>query len=135
MPDEDSRAPRFGCGRCWPDSAEAAYEALKLLTTETVLIDESHFRVTIRVCPDCTQPFVSIFTETVDWDGGEDPQYRTLLPLTPAEANDLTQRGDGTTEAALNAVGRSRKSLRHDWPKGVEPRSYWATGIAVGPHD
>src|SRR5690242_10499318 len=70
----NSSMQRFGCERCWPESAEAAYGALGTLTIDAELIDESHFRVTIRSCPDCGQQFVSVFAETVDWEAGEDPQ-------------------------------------------------------------
>jgi hypothetical protein len=99
------------------------------------LIDESHFHVTIRQCPACSQSFVSIFTETIDWADGEDPQYWTLMPLTPREAADLTRQGGAVTEAALTGLGPGRRSLHHDHPKGAEARSYWDTGIQVGWHD
>jgi hypothetical protein len=125
----------FGCERCWPPSADAAQGARRTLTREAVLIEESHFNVMVRVCPSCSQRFVSVFTETIDWEDGEDPQYWMLLPLTISEAADLVQQGSSLTEATLNALGRGRKCLRHDHPKGEGTRSYWGTGIAVRHHD
>jgi len=130
-----TNAAKFGCERCWPADANAAQEARRTLTQEADLIEESHFYVKIRVCPSCSQRFLSVFTETIDWEDGDDPQYWTLLPLTAAEAADLIQQGSSLTEAALNALGRGRKCLWHDHPKGQEARSYWGTGIAIRHHD
>ena len=126
---------RFGCERCWPASADAAHEARYSLTRVADLVNESHFHVMIRACPGCAQQFVSVFTETIDWADGEDPQFWTLLPLTADEASDLVRQGSSLTEAALNALGKGRKCLRHDHPKGARARSFWATGMLVFPHD
>jgi hypothetical protein len=125
----------FGCERCWPPSADAARAAGQALTREADLIRESHFSVMLRACPSCGQRFVSVFTETIDWEDGDDPQYWTLLPVTDAEAADLVQRGDSLDEETLNGLGRGRRSLQHDHPKGKPARSYWGAGIFVGPHD
>lgn len=132
---EDASRAEFGCERCWPDSAEAAWAARRGLTLESDLIDESHFHVMILACPACSQRFVSVFTERIDWVDGDDPQYWTLLPLTSEEASGLVRQGDSLTEAALNELGRGRKSLRQDHPKGEPSRSYWAAGISAGWHD
>jgi hypothetical protein len=132
---EDAHMERFGCERCWPASADAAHEARRTLRGEAQLVDESHFRVGIRVCPACAQRFVSVFTETIDWDDGDDPQYWTLMPVTAEEVADLRRHGDDLSESTLNALGPARRCLQHDHPKGVPPRSYWGTGISAGPHD
>jgi hypothetical protein len=125
----------FGCERCWPSTAEAAWEARETLTRVQELIDESHFHVMILACARCTQRFVSIFTEMIDWAGGDDPQYWTLLPITEKEAADLVQQKSSLTEASLNALGPGRRCLQHDYPKASAPRTSWGTGIFVGPHD
>ena len=125
-----------GCERCWPEAADAAWGARARLTHAEVLIDESHYRVTLLACPACGQRFLSVFTETVDWADSEDPQYWTLLPLEDAEAADLIRRGAATSEADLGALGAGRRSLMRDFPKGVpEPTVYWATGVRIGRHD
>ena len=116
-------------------SADAAQEARRTLTREAVLLEESHFNAMIRACPGCSQRFVSVFTETIDWEDGDDPQYGTLLPVTTAEAVALVQQGSDLTEATLNALGSGRKCLRYDHPKGEEPRSFWGMGISVRHHD
>ena len=111
----------FGCAACWPPDAESAQAARARLSLIAVLIDESHFHVMILGCDRCGQQFISIFTEMVDWADGEDPQYWTLLPLRPPEASALITRGAALTENEINALGRERKCLQYDCPKGTPP--------------
>jgi hypothetical protein len=99
------------------------------------LINGLHFEVKILVCDRCTQRFVSIFTERINWQGGEDPLYWTLMPITETEAADLIRRQSSLTEASLNALGPGRRCLQHDCPEASAPRTCWGTGIFVGPHD
>ena len=124
---------RFGCDKCWPDSADQAWDALRTLAIEKELVDESHFMVKIRCCPTCSQRFVSVFTELIDWSDGEDPQSWTVLPISQTEARELGTSQSITTK--LNALTPDRRSLRREHPKGSGPHSFWATGILVGPHD
>ena len=125
----------FGCERCWPPDADAAWEARRTLACVAELIDESHFHVMILACAECAQRFVSAFSETVDWVDSEDPQYWTLLPITDAEAFDLVQERHSLTETQLWRLGPDRRCLRRDFPKGGEPHSYWSPGMYIGPHD
>lgn len=125
----------FGCERCWPADAHAAWEARGGLTHLEELIDESHFHVMILICPRCAQRYVSVFTELIDWKDGEDPQYWTLMPITDAEAESLSRQGTSLDEMSLNALGRARRGLRRDHPKAEPPRVFWGSGIRVGPHD
>lgn len=78
------------------------------------------------------QKFLEVFTETIDWADGEDPQYRTFLPLTKSEATDLASHVGPVSDAMLNGLGIGRRSLRHDWPKGQPPVSHWGIGVSVG---
>lgn len=132
---ENPPAEKFGCERCWPATADAAQAARFTLVRDADLIDESHFHVMTLACPNCAQRFVSVFTETIDWQDGEDPQYWTLMPITASEALDLAREGASLTEATLTTLGRDRKCLQHDHPKGADARSSWGLGIDVGPHD
>jgi hypothetical protein len=125
----------FGCDRCWPADARAAWGARDGLSRLRELIDESHFIVAILACPRCAQRYVSIFTELIDWEDGNDPQYWTLLPITEAEAEGLIQQEASLNETGLNALGRERRSLQRDHPKAGPPRVFWGSGILVGPHD
>ena len=125
----------FGCERCWPTAADDAWQARSALATEHDLIDESHFHVTIRLCHACSQRFVAVFTETIDWVDGDDPQYWTLLPITAEETAQLVERRGSLTATKLDALGSGRRCLQHDHPKGQAARSYWRSGISVGRHD
>ena len=125
----------FGCQHCWPADAHAAWEARAGLTRLKELIDESHFIVATLACPSCDQRYVSIFTELIDWQDGEDPQYWTLMPITKAEAEGLIQQETSLNEESLNALGPERRCLRRDHPKTGSPQVFWGRGILVGPHD
>jgi len=129
------RAAGFGCDECLPERAEQAWTARNALARELELINESHFHVMTLACRACRQRFVSVFTETIDWDDGEDPQNWLLLPLTEAEAARLAARGDAVTEQELAALGPGRRALEHDHPKDGPARTFWSLGLFVGPHD
>ncbi len=64
--------PQRGCAHCGGADAVAAYAASQV-TRETTVIAESHLGVHIAVCA-CGQRHVTIFTERIDWVGGEDDQ-------------------------------------------------------------
>src|SRR5437660_5243706 len=133
--DDQLEKETFGCERCFPRDADDAWAARDTLLREVELIDESHFHVMILTCADCSQKFVSVFTETIDWEDGEDPQYWTLLPITGTEASELAEQPGSVTEAALGRLAPDRSCLRRDHPKAIPARSFWGTGIKVGFHD
>jgi len=126
---------RFGCERCWPDDADEAWEARSHLAQHEAIVDDSHFIVRLLACDKCGQKFLSIMTETIDWADGDDPQYRTLEPVTPDEASRLIAAGEDGFRQARGDIGRRRKRLHHDSPKGSAETSYWSGGAADGPHD
>ena len=130
---QDSEA--FGCERCCPPSAEAAWEARSELTRVADLIHESHFIVTVAACAGCAQHFVSVFTETLDWVAGNDPQEWTLLPVLPGEVQALLAQGAALDEHALEALGPVRRSLRRSSPNDSPTETYWSCGLRVGWHD
>ena len=116
----------FGCPLCFgEDPAAASNHDLK---TRSKLIDESHFDVALRRCPACGQQFVQIFTEFVDWADGDDPQYWDLLPLTAQEADALATQGTAVDLKQIEELGRHRRRLKMDHPKGQPRRVKWATG-------
>ena len=135
MDHERKESRDFGCQLCWPSTADAAWEARRSLACEAELIDESHFHVIILTCPNCNQRFLSVFTETIDWADGEDPQSWSLLPITDQEVADLVVRQGATTEAEINALGPERRCLRRDYPKDRAALSFWSAGIWVEPYD
>jgi hypothetical protein len=118
----------FGCARC---SGEDALTALAFCTTrlrETHrLVEQSHFGVSLRECPECRQAFVAIFTEFVDWAGGEDAQYFDIVPLTGTEVTSLATQGPGVDLVTLGALGSVRRRLSSAWPTGEDKTIAWRT--------
>jgi hypothetical protein len=125
----------FGCEECWHEDASLAYEAFRALKIDSYLIDESHYIVTMRHCLHCSQKFLTVFTETVDYLDGDDPQYRIIIPLTTDESEKLIHTGDSILSKDLESVGTKRRSLRWDHPKGANASVYWDIGIQVRHHD
>lgn len=125
---------QFGCDKCWSSEASAAWEAVASTPIETHLIDELHYIVSIRACPSCSQCYLQVTTEVVDWSDGEDPIYRTIIPVDNAERVRLTV-SKPLDASVIEAIGVGRRSLRYDWPKGQAPGVYWGTGVRVGVHD
>ncbi|WP_370967590.1 hypothetical protein [Amycolatopsis sp. cg9] len=118
----------FGCARC---SGADALTALAFCTTrlrETHrLVERSHFGISLRECPECGQAFAAIFTEFVDWKGGEDAQYFDFVPLTATEVTSLAAQGSRVDLAELGALGSVRRRLSSSWPTGEEKRIGWRT--------
>ncbi|WP_199807857.1 hypothetical protein [Streptomyces sp. NRRL S-350] len=117
----------FGCAKCYGEDAQAVWRGQHDgFEREAEVVDESHFSVDVRRCRACAQRFVWIFSESVDWMGGDDAQYVTVMPLTAAEAGGLVA---GTLRPLdLGALGRDRRHLDHDWPTGGPAGLRWNSG-------
>lgn len=122
----------FGCRHCWPSDAEAAWKARRLLEKEVDLIDESHFHAMILACRTCAQRFVSVFTEMIDWEEGDDSQSWSLIPITDEEQVRLSAT---PSEAELERLDPGRQCLEHDHPTGESARTRWKNWLYVGRHD
>ncbi|MBX7131300.1 MAG: hypothetical protein K1X67_01345 [Fimbriimonadaceae bacterium] len=100
-----------------------------------MLIDESHLIVSIQQCLLCGQGFLSIFTEQIDWQGGDDSQARVLVSIDADEVRRLVDMPDVTEEALLNP-GMTRPMLWWIHPSGQEARVMWKEGpLTILPHD
>jgi len=129
-------AGQFGCGRCFQADAESAYKAFPGFKEVARLIDESHYIIRIAACPNCGQRCVSVFTELIDWEDGDDSQCWTVLPVTEQEATELATQGEGMDVAHIQALGEGRRSLRRISPSGQSPGVAWVTGkVVILPHD
>jgi hypothetical protein len=118
----------FGCAQCSGDDARDAWENTKELERVSYLVDDSHFIVQVLRCKECAQPFLWVMTEIVDWSGGDDAQYRRVVPLTESEAETFLKSGEPSV-AMIESLGGDRRYLRQDWPTGKKkPRVTWATG-------
>jgi hypothetical protein len=116
----------FGCRRCYgedPQTVWAYYE--EGLAVEQELVGDSHFLVQLRRCAECGQQFVWIFSEAVDWEGGEDAQRREIVPVSGAEAEAAVM----LHSPSLAALGLDRRYLETDWPTdAADPSVEWSTG-------
>jgi hypothetical protein len=126
----DEQATEFGCTRCYGDDARATWTyCAEHLVIERYLVDDFHFIVQLRRCPTCSQPFVWVLTESVDWVLGDDGQYRDVVPVTTAEAQMLARRGEDLDAAFVESLGRNRRYLQVDWPTGQrQERIRWGKG-------
>ena len=124
----------YGCEKCWSSESSEAWRAVTSIPIQAYLIDESHYIVSVRVCTSCSQHYLHVTTETVDWKDGEDPINRTIIPIDDAEHTELTSR-ERVDADVIEGVGVGRQSLRFDCPKNQEPSTYWGTGVRVGIHD
>src|SRR4026209_1445815 len=124
----------YGCEECRSSQASEAWRAFTSIPIQAYQIDESHYIVSIRVCPSCSQHYLQVTTETVDWKDGEGPIHRTIIPIDDAGYTELTssKRLDANF---IEGVGVGRQSLSFSWPTNQEPSTYWGTGIRVGVHD
>ncbi len=127
----------FGCALCYGQDAQATWRFYgERLHCAHRLVDDSHFDVSICRCPECGQHYVWIFTEFIDWEDGEDPQYRDVLPVTPAEVRTLVSAGAGVDLKQIEALGNDRSRLVVNHPKGeryaARPKQFfWSSGGLV----
>lgn len=128
------------CACTGPD-AEAAFDAIRAGPTVLRLIDESHLIVRLVRCR-CGRGYLSVFTELIDWAGGDDPQRRVYTPLDEQELLHLlalAAKGEVDEQDLLNAAGAwpARRLLERDWPSGAATHDFrWRTGaVAIAPHD
>jgi hypothetical protein len=120
---------QFGCAECYGEDAKAALEfTYKHLPITHRLIGDSHYGVSVRVCDSCGQQFVAIFTEFVDWTGGDDAQYFEVVPVTPEEADEVIAAGENVTTRRLGELGEGRKHLSDHWPTGGPQEIFWRSG-------
>lgn len=120
-----------GCPSCWPADAAAAWEARRSFAVVNELIDESHFRVTLRACPACGQHFMSVFVEDIDWADGDDPQYWSVMPLRMEESVRLVVLPADQLLRTLGELGTERRCLHRDAPKGADPTIFWRNGLRL----
>jgi hypothetical protein len=126
----------FGCEACLRAPAEAAWRAVRSFALVATLVEESHVSVRIRACPACGQHVLTVFTERIDWSGGDDPQDWSTLPITAEESASLRRDAADLDAGRLGALGAERACLRAFHPSGGDMRIFWSVGpIGVPPHD
>jgi hypothetical protein len=118
----------FGCSTCYGKDPEKAAENLRNFKEIADLVDESHFTLQILSCPGCSQQYVFIWNETIDWNGGDDAQYTSVLPITNDEANELVAQGKDVKINRIEQFGQSRRYLVIDRPNSIKKFVLWANG-------
>lgn len=130
----DDGTPAFGCGRCWGDDVAVAWEAINGRRLRA-LVEESHLGIRLSAC-DCGQPFAVVFTERIDWRGGDDDQTWLAVPLHDDEVTALGEAPADGVGGRLVSMVRGRRFLVRAHPTGGERQSWWRQdGFAIGPHD
>lgn len=129
-----SVTPSFGCSQCYGRDAASAWTAARA-TRLRALLDESHFIIQLFACS-CGQRFVSVFTERIDWQDGEDEQTWVVVPVTDAESAHLETTAPDEVQNALTACAQGRRFLVRSFPPGASPDAWWREdGFLIGPHD
>ena len=119
----------IGCERCHPDQLPPDFFGyVRGLDIVESVVQESHFALQVLRCHSCGQLFVKVFTEFIDWDGGDDAQYWTVMPITSDEATRLIAEGEGVDVQWVGSLGRGRRSLISDYPTGAPSRYGWRSG-------
>ena len=125
-----------GCDACMPDDADAAWSRVVKLRSIATIVDESHFITGIRRCTNCGQQFVSVFSEQVDWANSDDPQWRAIVAVKPADVERLVALGPAGFETAFAELPPPSRHLVRSWPGGGTAKNYWASGrVCMMPHD
>jgi hypothetical protein len=118
-----------GCEQCYGEDAGAVLGWCRTnLTIVRRIVSDSHFGVSVRVCPGREQQFVAIFTEFVDWSGGDDAQYFDIVPVTAVELAEIGQAADGELTTDLGLLGAGRKHVASAHPTGEAGRVFWKHG-------
>ena len=122
---------------CLGDDCLAARDALRKAEHVVMLVDESHFGVSILRCARCGQRFLNLFCERVDWADSDDPQTRVVVPVSEDEARRLQVANVASDEnAILEIVANERRFLYHDMPKRAAETLAWKSGLLFIPgHD
>lgn len=125
-----------GCGTCCGDDAETVWSHSSALARVAAIVEESHFSVRVVRCASCGQSFASVFCETIDWTGGNDPQDWLLVPLTEGDVATLIAAGEDGVERALAALVPERYLVRSYPRTGPTPAVGWVHGpVWVPRHD
>lgn len=126
----------WGCAKCWEGEAESAVAKMNSLPhAGDLLVDDLHLIIGTRSCANCGQLFVTVFTETIDWVDGEDPQHRSYMPVSGSELAQVAKLDESDIHSALLDIGSSRRTLEWDNPKSGIIKMRWGSGLFYRPHD
>lgn len=89
------------------------------MTVKEYVNDDHWFRKLLK-CNECGQMYFYEMVEEIDWVHGNDPQYRTYIPV---ESEGVAREMSSLSKQELmNCFPR----LHHDWPSNAKrPKTYW----------
>ena len=95
-------------------SPERLENIQKVLDTIEIYMDDSHHMRRLVKCRECGQLYFYEFLEFVDYQDGEDPQYRTYIPVASA--------GDAVLLSSLPhwELVTYAPAIHANWPKGQD---------------
>lgn len=125
----DDTTESFGCEFCYGARAEVFWDRYRRFVTIADLVNEPHDIIRIVSCPDCGQRYVAVTTEFVDWQDGDDPIYRSIVPVSVDESERMLAQGANVDLRLIESLGSSRRHLCTSWPKGEAQSVFWSEGI------
>lgn len=118
---------------CQTEDLRAFRLGLRQLPT-TILIDDSHLIVSLRSC-ECGRQYLSVFTEVVDWVGGDDAQHHQVIEIDPELAAALVARHD-LDQGDVDELGLTGRIVAWSHPSGgVEILQAYEGSFQVPFHD
>ena len=133
---ELSRSPAHAwtCSACGAHDPAAALRALQ--RTQDAIIGDSHFSINVLAYTNCYQSWIAIFAELIDWDGGDDSQAWTTVPVSPRELTALRDAGAAGAEQTLQATQLARPHVCAMHPRGGTLNVQWSHGtVPRFPHE
>lgn len=122
--------------RCHSENADAALYLLEECKCAVLFVENEHFRASVVECDKCGSNFLHIFAEAIDWDDGDDSQWRLWIPIDLRDVAWLTKVPKASFEAELESRGWCRRYLVAAWPSGGDESVGWLEGPVVIPvHD
>lgn len=111
----------FQC-HLWQKGAPTAKQLLKDLVDVATYEDDSHLIRKVKRCRKCRQLYFYEFYEEIDWVGGNDPQYRTWIPI---EDEDSAEELSSLSPLQLLRYSGIRSDFPSDADHPIAPR--WVT--------
>jgi hypothetical protein len=103
----------------WNKTDITAEDLRQDLANEEIYYDESHLMRRLMKCKKCGQLYFYEFYEEIDYQEGNDPQYRTWIPV-----DDVASAQSLNTLSVFEIL--KFPSIRSDWPSNQKvPRIYY----------
>lgn len=104
----------------WNIDEQDKFSSLPFVLTpvKTYIEDDDLVRKLFR-CTECEQLYFYEYIEDTDWNEGNDPQYRTLIPV------DSENQADRMSKMSEVDILRFSPRLQNDWSKDAKEKTGW----------